>query len=186
MTKIQVHQDKITDFGAIEKLCPFGALEIKEKSVEIGTGCRACLLCVKKGPPGAFTLAGNSGTGIDKTIWRGITVYAELGPAGILPVSLELIGKARLLAEKIGQPVSVIVVGNKVETAVLELMHYGVDAIYVYENPEFEHFRVEPYAAALEDAIQTVRPRRFSCRRNAPWSVAGAPGSGAVRDRPDR
>ena len=71
---------------------------------------------------------------------------------------LELLGKARELAAKIDHPVLAVVIGAKTEEAVQKLLAYGADEVYVYEDPAFEHFRIEPYANALEDFINAAHP----------------------------
>jgi electron transfer flavoprotein alpha subunit len=38
------------------------------------------------------------------------------------------------------------------------MVRYGVDAAYVADHPDLEHFRTEPYACVFEDFINLVRP----------------------------
>ena len=159
MSYIKVHQSKIADKGAAMALCPFGAIsENASGELEIGAGCRMCRLCIRKGG-GAFEFIDDSAPGVDKSKWRGVAVVAEVAPEGALhPVGLELLGKARELAAKIGHPVQAVVIGAKTEEAVEKLLEHGADEVYVYENPAFENFRIEPYANALEDFINAVHP----------------------------
>ena len=159
MSYIKVHQSKIADKGAAMALCPFGAIsENASGELEIGAGCRMCRLCIRKGG-GAFEFIDDSAPGVDKSKWRGVAVVAEVAPEGALhPVGLELLGKARELAAKIGHPVQAVIIGAKTEEAVEKLLEHGADEVYVYENPAFENFRIEPYANALEDFINAVHP----------------------------
>ena len=84
---------------------------------------------------------------------------AETDPEGRLhPVGLELLGKARELAAKIAHPVQAVVIGARTGEAAEKLRAYGADEVHVYEDPAFEHFRIEPYANALEDFISSVHP----------------------------
>ena len=159
MSYIKIHHSKIADREAAKALCPFGAIsENASGELEIGAGCRMCRLCIRKGA-GAFEFVDDSAPGVDKSKWRGVAVVAEVGPEGALhPVGLELLGKARELAAKIDHPVLSVVIGAKTEDAVRRLLAHGADEVYVYEDPAFEHFRIEPYANALEDFINAVRP----------------------------
>ena len=159
MSYIKGHQPKIADKVAAMALCPFGAIsENASGELEIGAGCRMCRLCIRKGG-GAFEFIDDSAPGVDKSKWRGVAVVAEVAPEGALhPVGLELLGKARELAAKIGHPVQAVVIGAKTEEAVEKLLEHGADEVYVYENPAFENFRIEPYANALEDFINAVHP----------------------------
>ena len=159
MSYIKIHQDRIADREAAKALCPFGAIgDNAAGELEIGSGCRMCRLCIRKGG-GAFEFVDDSAPGVDKSKWRGIAVVAEVAPDGALhPVGMELLGKARKLAAKIDHPVLAVVIGAKTGDAVEKLLACGADEVYVYEDPAFEHFRIEPYANALTDFIDTVRP----------------------------
>ena len=159
MSYIKIHKDRISDREAAKALCPFGAIsENASGELEIGAGCRMCRLCIRNGN-GAFEFVDDSAPGVDKSAWRGVAVVAEVAPDGALhPVGLELLGKARELAAKTGHPVQAVVIGARTGHAVERLLACGADEVYVYEDPAFEHFRIEPYANALEDFINEVHP----------------------------
>ena len=159
MSYIKIHQDKIGDRDAAKALCPFGAIaENASGELEIGAGCRMCRMCLRKGG-GAFEFIDDSAPGADKSKWRGVAVVAEVSPDGALhPVGLELLGKARELAAKIDHPVYAVVIGARTDEAVRKILSHGADEVYVYEDPAFENFRIEPYANALEDFINAVHP----------------------------
>ena len=159
MAFIKIHQDRITDREAAKALCPFGAItENASGALEIGAGCRMCRVCLRRGG-GAFEFVDDAAPGVDKSKWRGVAVVAETDPEGRLhPVGLELLGKARELASKIDHPVQAVVIGARTGEAAEKLLAYGADEVHVYEDPAFEHFRIEPYANALEDFIASVHP----------------------------
>ncbi len=159
MAFIRIHQDRIADREAAKALCPFGAIaENASGALEIGAGCRMCRVCLRRGG-GAFEFVDDAAPGVDKSKWRGVAVVAETDPEGHLhPVGLELLGKARELASKIAHPVQAVVIGARTGEAAEKLLAYGADEVHVYEDPAFEHFRIEPYANALEDFISSVHP----------------------------
>jgi len=158
MAKLIINQDKITDIEELLKICPFGALENNNGKVEINGACKMCKLCVKKGPKGAVEYIEEAIKEIDKSIWNGIGVYVDHVDGDIHPVTYELIGKARELAGKINHPVYAVFVGNNISHKAEELLHYGVDKVFVYDEEELKYFRIEPYTAAFEDFIKKVKP----------------------------
>lgn len=158
MAKLMIHKEKITDRDALIKLCPFGAIVPEGDSVAISDACKMCRLCIKKGPPGAVEYVEDQRPALNKDKWRGIAVYAESTDNGIHPVSLELIGKARELAEKTGQMVYALLPGYQLEEAGKELLHYGAAVAYLYDQIELMRFNIETYAAAFEDFIRRVQP----------------------------
>ena len=159
MSFIKINQEKATDKAALVKLCPFGAIEVKDGKLEINAGCRMCRMCIRKGG-GAFELVEDDvRPSVDKSQWRGVAVVAEIDADGALhPVALELLGKARELAAKIDHPVTALVIGSGTDDAVRKLLAYGADEVHVYDDPELKHFRIEPYANVLEDFINATRP----------------------------
>ena len=158
MGKLIVHQDKVQDVAALVKICPFGAMENRNGKLEINAACRLCKLCVKRGK-GVFEFVDTeAAVGVDKSAWRGIAVYVDHADGKIHPVTFELIGKAKDLAAKINQPVYAIFVGADINHQARELLHYGVDKVYVCDRNELRAFNIENYAAAFAAFISTVKP----------------------------
>ncbi len=159
MPKIIIHQEKATDRDALVKLCPFGAIEIGTNgNIEITEGCRMCRNCVRKGG-GVFEFIEDAVKHtVDKSQWCGIAVTAEIDNGVIHPVTFELLGKAGELAKKISQPVCCVMIGSGIGNLAESVLEYGADEVYVYDDPEFRYFRVEPYTAALEDFINNRKP----------------------------
>nr|WP_307776425.1 electron transfer flavoprotein subunit alpha/FixB family protein [uncultured Cetobacterium sp.] len=139
------------------KVCPFNAIEALEDTIDITSACKMCKICVKNSD-GVITFQEDEVVKIDKSQWRGILVYIDHLDGKIHPVSLELIGKAKDLAQKINHPVFVLIIGDDIENSVEELRHYGVDEIFVYEAKELKHFVIEPYTAVFQDLIEKVKP----------------------------
>ncbi|MHC6179839.1 electron transfer flavoprotein subunit alpha/FixB family protein [Clostridium sp. JNZ X4-2] len=160
MGKLVINKDKLTP-SVIEELvgiCPFGAMENKNGNLEINSACKMCKMCVKKGPEGVVQFIEDKIEEIDKSLWRGISVYVDHVEGNIHPVTYELIGKARELAAKINHPVYAVFVGYNIKDKAEELLHYGVDEVFVYDYEELKDFRIEPYTAALEDFINKIKP----------------------------
>ena len=158
MARIIVNQDKIENKEDVISICPFSAIEETEGKIEINAACKMCKMCVKKGPKGAFEFEEDEMVEINKDEWKGITVYVEHNDGEIHPVTYELIGKARELADKINHPVYCVFVGNKIKDKCASLLSYGVDEVFVYDYEELDKFRIEPYTAAVENYISNIKP----------------------------
>ena len=85
-------------------------------------------------------------------------VYVDHVDGKVHPVTLELLGKARELSKVTGHPVYALFMGNGIDAAAHELLHYNVDKVFVYDAPELARFQIEPYTAVFENFIQTVKP----------------------------
>lgn len=158
MAKIVINQNKPFDIDEVLGLCPFNAIEYNNENLEINSGCKMCKICVKKGPEGLFEFVEEKVHSINKDEWKGIAVYVDHVDGEIHPVTFELIGKAREMAEKINQKVYCVFMGSNIKDKTEELLSYGVDEVFVYDNEELQHFRIEPYSAVFEDFINNIKP----------------------------
>lgn len=158
MGKLVVHQDKITDIQALMAICPFGAMTEKNGSIEISAACRLCKLCVKKGNGAMEFVEDEPKEQIDKSKWQGIAVYIDHVEGRIHPVSFELLGKARELADKIHQQVYALFMGHDISGAAKELRHYGADKIFVCDKKSLGEFNIESYTKVFEYFINQVKP----------------------------
>lgn len=164
------------------EVCPFGAISLKNGCLEISLECRLCLQCVNNCPKGAIVLVresadrvrsdGLSQVGISQEnmsqanvsqvfpvqSYKGIMVFAEFCDGQFEPVTYELLGKARELADKVAQKVICVTIGLAVQEAAAELLHHGVDKVLVYDAPFLEHFIADVYADVLEHAVRRELP----------------------------
>lgn len=160
MGKLICNQEKVNESNieALLNVCPFKAIEYNNGKVEVNAGCKMCKLCTKKGPAGVMEFVETEVKKIDKSLWKGIAVYVDHVDGVIHPVTMELIGKAKELAKVVNFPVYCVFVGHNIKEKAEELLHYGVDAVYVYDYEELENFRIEPYTAAFEDFVNKIKP----------------------------
>jgi len=158
MAKIVVHQNMIKDREAVIKVCPFNALEFESNDeLILNAACKMCKICVKR-LPDIFEYVEDVAPTVNKEEWKGITVYIDHIEGDIHPVSFELIGKARKMADKIKHPVQCLIMGDKISGIAEQVLHYGADEVFVYDKPQLHDFRIEPYAAVFEDYINKNKP----------------------------
>lgn len=144
--------------GTCINKCPFGALSMGERSIEVGDTCRMCGVCVRSCPQKAITFEQKAGA-VDKTQWRDFLIYVEQERGEIHPVVYELIGEARKMAPKVGYRVKCVIVGGEGTTRnAQQLLAYGVDEVYVYEHEGFTGFKADCYADAVADCIAHIKP----------------------------
>lgn len=162
--KLVINQQLVNEQSANEviKVCPFGGLEYVDGKLNFTAGCRNCGLCVRKGPKGLITevIEQDTTPKVDKSKWVGVSVFMEVDIDGIHPVSFELIGKAKELASICKHPVYAILIGDK-ETCDKhknEILEYGVDKVYIYQNDAYKTFNMERYARCVENFIETIKP----------------------------
>ena len=159
MSKLVVNQKAVTPENAetIVKICPFGAISYVGGTLEISSACKMCKLCARKSG-GVIEYVEEAVETLDKSLWRGVCVYANCTGGRIHRVTYELCGKAKQLAAVTGHPVYAIMIGHDLEAHAQTLLHYGVDRVFVYDHEALGDFRIEPYTAAFCDFIEKHRP----------------------------
>lgn len=87
-----------------------------------------------------------------------IWVVAETNQGRLAPVTLELVGKARALAEAAGAAVTAVLAGHPVAGLAAELIASGADTVLVADHAELASYRTLPYAEVLAGLIRARRP----------------------------
>ncbi len=161
MGSLKINQKLVTPENAeeLKKICPFGAISCENGKLDISSGCKMCKMCVRKGPKGVIEFVEEEAKkGIDKSLYRGVCVYVDHKGENIHRVTYELIGKAKELAKVINHPVYALLIGSDMGDAAKRLLRYGVDKVFVYDEPSLCDFRIEPYTAVFCDFIKKVSP----------------------------
>jgi electron transfer flavoprotein alpha subunit len=88
-----------------------------------------------------------------------VLVYVEQFNGKAAPVSWEVLGKGKELAGQLGGKLAVVVIGNGVEAVAKEAVSYGADVVHLVEDASLAAYRVDPYAAVVEDLVKTHSPK---------------------------
>ncbi|ARM91379.1 electron transfer flavoprotein nitrogen fixation protein FixB (plasmid) [Rhizobium sp. CIAT894] len=92
---------------------------------------------------------------------RHVWVFIELERDQVHPVSFELLGEGRKLADKLGVQLAGVVLGPPGEAtwfAIAEAFAYGADLAYIVEAPLLADYRNEPFTKALTDLVTNYKP----------------------------
>jgi electron transfer flavoprotein alpha subunit len=92
---------------------------------------------------------------------REIWVFVEQRFGILREVGLELLGKARELAEPAGGRVTAVLLGDRIEGLAEELHAHGADRVLLAESPHLDPYRLMPYASALDRACRRYDPDIF-------------------------
>jgi len=88
-----------------------------------------------------------------------VWIFAEQHNGKLEDTPLELMSKARQLADKLGVKLSAVLLGDDVKELSKKLIQYGADKVYLAENPLLEHFQESSYAKVLCDLIEKHKPQ---------------------------
>ncbi len=93
--------------------------------------------------------------------YRHVWVFVEFEHNRIHPVSLELLGEGRKLANRLNvELVGVLIGGDRAKLAVAaaQCHEYGADLVYLVADPALVHYRNHPFTKALTDLVETYKP----------------------------
>src|SRR5574344_2378473 len=95
---------------------------------------------------------------MDKTQYKNVFVFAEQREGNIQNVALELLGKARSLADSLHQEVYAMLLGSGIKDKAQDLIAYGADKVVFVDSPELKDYITEPYAQAIYQIITKYMP----------------------------
>lgn len=99
----------------------------------------------------------------DKSGYANVWVVAELLSGKIQPVTHELIGAARVLADARGSQVWVIMMGSSISTQAASLFPYGADTALVVDDVRMAGFIEEIEAKVMVRLIKQYKPEIVIC-----------------------
>ncbi len=88
-----------------------------------------------------------------------VFVWIETFHGKALNSSWEALGAGKLIAGKLGVPVTALVFGANASAVAAEAGTYGADKALVCEDATLTDFRLEPYAALLSHLVKTHQPK---------------------------
>ena len=94
----------------------------------------------------------------DADVWSGVWVIIEYSNGKVAPVSWELLGEGRKLADVLGCVLSGVVIGHQVDRVIPEAFAYGAEKVYVVDHPVLQDYRTEPYAEAITSLARKYQP----------------------------
>jgi len=88
-----------------------------------------------------------------------VWVFSEQEDGSLHDVALELCGKARELADRLGVKVAAVLPGAGVAPLAEQLVSHGADKVYVVDDRQLSHYQTGPYAQVLCTLIEKHRPQ---------------------------
>ena len=88
-----------------------------------------------------------------------VWVFAEQEDGALGDVALELCGKARELADRLGVRAAAVLPGSNVGGLARRLIAHGADNVYVVDHPRLARYQTTPYARVLATLIEKHQPQ---------------------------
>ena len=89
---------------------------------------------------------------------KGVWIVAEQRDGVFRKISYELASTARKLADQLGEEVCAVLCGSGIEGIAGQLGKYGVDKVFVADNPALDPYTTDAHAAAVAKAVKENEP----------------------------
>jgi electron transfer flavoprotein alpha subunit len=88
-----------------------------------------------------------------------VWVFAEQHGGRLEDTPLELLSRARFLADILRVPMAAILLGENVKPITPKLIQCGADKVYLAEHPLLKHYQANSYAKIIYDLIHKYKPQ---------------------------
>jgi electron transfer flavoprotein alpha subunit len=88
-----------------------------------------------------------------------VWVFAEQHGGQLEDTPVELMSKARSLADTLKVKLAAVVLGSEVNSLAPKLVQYGADKVYVVEHPLLDAYQANSYAKVILDLISKYKPQ---------------------------
>lgn len=95
---------------------------------------------------------------MDKTQYKDVYVFVEQRDGQVQKVAVELLGKARELADSLNEKVVAVLLGYEIADKAQELIAYGADVVLCADSRELVQYITEPYAQAITQVVHERKP----------------------------
>jgi electron transfer flavoprotein alpha subunit len=90
---------------------------------------------------------------------KGILVVGEVAEGKLLPITAELLGAGKRLADELKEALTCILISDKVGDAAKAAVAAGADKVCVVEDAQFKDYQTDTFMQVMDKAVAEVAPR---------------------------
>lgn len=159
---IKVLKQECTGCTLCVESCPVCAISMAEKKAVIDLDkCTLCGACVDVCKFEAIIIEKAQIKHQRLEDYKGVWVFAEQKKGIIQPITYELLGQGRHLADFLKVKLCALLLGSNLDKQPQELIARGADCVYVVDNEKLADFLDEPYTNVLVQLIDKYKPEIF-------------------------
>ena len=161
---VVVHEKRCNGCERCVAACPYAVINMQEEKAVLSKGCTNCGACIDSCKFEAIALEGSQErVCMDVSQFQGIYVFIEHENQTASKVSLELLGKARELANEFSrqgkkQLITAILIGYDLGNIADELIYSGADHVIIVQDEPFGTYRTDVYAKAMVQIAGEKKP----------------------------
>lgn len=157
-----IDNEKCTLCKLCIRSCPFGAFYIEDDKLKVNENCTLCGTCTNVCRFHALHIERKLASSVELAKYKGVMVWIELDEDHEQPkpkkVSLELLGKGRLLADKLGEELVAIVLTNSQTIDLQQLGQYGADRVISCNHELLGTYSTDGFTSVICAVISSNKP----------------------------
>ena len=89
---------------------------------------------------------------------KGVLVCGEIIEGKLAPITVEMLGGGRELANALGEELSAVLIGSGIGDVAKEAIAFGADKVYVVDDPLLKDYQTDSYLAVMEKVAGQASP----------------------------
>jgi len=89
---------------------------------------------------------------------KGVFILGEILNGKLAPITIELLGIGRKLANELGEELSLLLIGSNLSDLSKEAIAFGANKVYVNEDPLFDNYNPDVFAQITTKLCQKILP----------------------------
>ncbi|MFC1820395.1 electron transfer flavoprotein subunit alpha/FixB family protein [Thermodesulfobacteriota bacterium] len=90
---------------------------------------------------------------------KNVMVYTESIDGELAPISKELLGCGRRLANELEEELCAVLIGDGISHLADDVTAFGADKVYIVDDPLLKDFRTDSYLSCMEKVVEKEVPR---------------------------
>lgn len=152
-------RDTCTGCGLCLKVCNFGAIKEDGKKVSFDLNkCVLCGSCEEVCPVDAIEIDRKA---VDEEAlegYEGVWVICETNKGRLRSVANELVTEGRVLADKVGEDLTAVVIGHDIDDLAQPLIYQGADKVLLIDDEIYSDYTTDAYTIAVSSLISSREP----------------------------
>jgi len=148
--------------GLCQKSCPFGAISAGEDKVAVDERCTLCGACVNVCPQSALSIERRQASPEELARYQGVFVWTECEEreqkSAPRKVVYELLTHGRKLADRLGQPLTAVALGDGRMQGLERLCHQGADRVICCRHDLLGGYTTDGFTTALAAVVAKEKP----------------------------
>jgi electron transfer flavoprotein alpha subunit len=157
-----IDNEKCTLCKLCIRSCPFGAFYIEDEMLKVNENCTLCGTCTNVCRFNALHIERKLASSEELAKYKNVMVWIELDENADQPkpkkVSLELLGKGRQLADKLGEELLAIVLTDSQTVDLQQLGQYGADRVIFCNHELLGTYSTDGFTSVICAVISSNKP----------------------------